>query len=163
MIRHVQVTRTSPRGVAITIGDMQREVQYLSYNQLDSHRTGRRALIGIRDNITPCVSCGDESARPPAGAGGRLAWLRPIEAPADTMEAHCRRSQNSQLPPDHAEKFDALTCSWVIWRSSDKTHSSLAQNPIMYRAARPASQLCEKTKLTNWMNSWMNSFGPLTR
>ena len=69
-VRHVQVTRTALGDVALTIGDMQREGQYLSYNQLDSHRTGSRALIGIRDNMTLCVSCGDESARPPTPNSG---------------------------------------------------------------------------------------------
>ena len=48
--RHVQVTRTALGDVASTIGDMQREGQYLSYKLFESHRNDSRTLKDIREN-----------------------------------------------------------------------------------------------------------------
>ena len=67
-VRHVQVTRTALGNVALTIGDMQREGQYLSYKLFESHRNDSRTLKDIIENMTLCGSCGDGSKRPPTAA-----------------------------------------------------------------------------------------------
>jgi hypothetical protein len=62
-VRHVQVTRTALRDVALTIEDMQKEGQCLSYNLFDSHRTDSPSLMDIRENMT-LRSRGKGSSRP---------------------------------------------------------------------------------------------------
>ena len=64
-VRHVQVTGTALGDVAFTIGDMQREGQYLSYKLFESHRNDSRTFKDIIENMTLRGRSGDRSKRPP--------------------------------------------------------------------------------------------------
>ena len=65
LVRHVQVTGTALRDIALIVGDMQREAQYLSYNLFNFHCTDSPSLIDIRENMTVCVTRGKGNSRPP--------------------------------------------------------------------------------------------------
>jgi hypothetical protein len=80
-VRHVQVTRTALGDVALTIGDMQREGQYLSYKLFESHRNDSRTFNDIIENMTLCGRCGDGSKRPPNSGPAGHRQQRRLPAP----------------------------------------------------------------------------------